>query len=60
MNIKQRVEKLEQVKNPDSYLVHYLPRIAGEDYAVTQESYCLEYGLKKNEIVFADDVDMKL
>ena len=60
MNIKQRLEKLEQAKNPDSCLVHYLPKVAGEDYAVTQDRYCLKYGLKKTGIVFEDDVDLKL
>ena len=60
MNIKQRVEKLEEATKQDICLVHYLPKIEGEDYAVTQDRYCLKYGLKKIGIVFADDVDLKL
>ena len=52
MNLKQRLGKLEQANKPVTCLAHYLPKIDGEGYIVTQERYCLKNGYKKNEIVF--------
>jgi|NGEPerStandDraft_6_1074524.scaffolds.fasta_scaffold173406_1 hypothetical protein len=60
MNLKTRLLKLEEAKKPDICLVHYVPEIDGEDLDETHARYCLERGLKRNEIVilsYAADLD---
>jgi hypothetical protein len=52
MNLKTRLFKLEQVKKTDICLVHYLPKVDGENWDEECTRYRLKLGLKKNEIVF--------
>ena len=59
MNLKQRVEKLEQAKNPDTCLVHYVPKVDGEDWSETCASYRLGNDVKESIFLINDD-DMEL
>ena len=52
MNLKTRLLKLETAKKPDTCLVHYVPKVDGEDWDEECTRYRLKLGLKKNEIVF--------
>jgi ribulose bisphosphate carboxylase small subunit len=59
MNLKSRVTKLEEKIEPDTFLVFYNPELAAAD-TETQLRYCLENGLDKNKVLFANDIDMAL
>jgi len=43
----------------NTFLVFYDPKLAAAD-AETQLRYCLEKGLDKSRVLFANDVDMAL
>ena len=60
MNLKTRLLKLETAKKPDICLVHYVPKVDGENWDEECTRYRLKLGLKKNEIVFlsyAEDLE---
>lgn len=59
MNLKSRVTKLEEKIEPDNFLVFYDPVLAAAD-AETQLRYCIENGLDKNKVLFANDIDAAL
>jgi hypothetical protein len=59
MNIKQRVEKLEKVKKPNTFLVCWLQDAAEEDLAAETLRYCRENNLKQSDVVFLGDGDME-
>jgi hypothetical protein len=59
MNLKSRVTKLEEKIEPDTFLVFYNPELAAAD-AETQARYCLENGLDKSKVLFANDIDAEL
>ena len=59
MNLKTRLIKLEEKIEPDNFLVLYDPKLADAD-AETQARYCLENGLDKNKVLFANDIDIAL
>ena len=59
MNLKSRVTKLEEKIEPDTFLVFYNPELAAAD-SETQLRYCLENGLDKNKVLFANDIDIAL
>ena len=53
MNLRQRVEVLEQATKQDICLVHFIEEVEGEDWSVTQERYRLEMGLKKGIVILS-------
>ena len=59
MNLKQRVEKLEEAKKPDTCLTHYVEKVAGEDWSVTCARYRLENDVKESIFLINDD-DLEL
>ena len=59
MNLKTRLIKLEEKIEPDTFLVFYNQELAAAD-SETQLRYCLENGLDKNKVLFANDIDMAL
>lgn len=59
MNLKTRLIKLEEKTEPDTFLVFYDPELAAAD-SETQLRYCIENGLDKNKVLFANDVDIAL
>ena len=59
MNLKSRVTKLEEKIEPDNFLVFYDPVLAAAD-SETQLRYCIENGLDKNKVLFANDIDAAL
>lgn len=59
MNIKTRLFKLEEKIEPDTFLVFHNPELAAAD-SETQARYCLENGLDKNKVLFANDIDIAL
>ena len=59
MNLKSRVTKLEEKIEPDNFLVFYDPVLAAAD-TETQLRYCIENGLDKNKVLFANDIDAAL
>ena len=59
MNLKTRLIKLEEKIEPDNFLVFHNPELAAAD-TETQLRYCLENGLDKSKVLFANDVDIAL
>ena len=59
MNLKSRVTKLEEKIEPDNFIVFYDPVLAAAD-SETQLRYCIENGLDKNKVLFANDIDAAL
>ena len=59
MNLKTRLIKLEEKIEPDNFLVFYNPELAAAD-TETQLRYCIENGLDKNKVLFANDIDVAL
>ena len=59
MNLKTRLIKLEEKIEPDTFIVFYDPVLAAAD-AETQLRYCIENGLDKNKVLFANDIDAAL
>jgi hypothetical protein len=59
MNLKTRLLKLEEAKKPDICLVHYVPKIDGEDWSETCARYRLENDIKESIFLINDD-DMEL
>jgi len=53
MNLKQRVERLEQATKQDICLVHFIEEVEGEDWSVTQERYRLEMSLNKGIVILS-------
>jgi hypothetical protein len=60
MNIKQRVEKLEQATKPAVYLVCLLEDVADADLPEAELRYCRENNLKQSDIVFLGSGDVEL
>ena len=52
MNLKARLLKLEEAKKPDTCLVHYVPKVDGENW----DEECMRWRLKfcgpKDKVVF--------
>ena len=59
MNLKTRLIKLEEKIEPDTFLVFHNPELAAAD-TETQLRYCLENGLDKSKVLFANDIDAAL
>ena len=59
MNLKTRLIKLEEKIEPDTFIVFYDPVLAAAD-SETQLRYCIENGLDKNKVLFANDIDAAL
>jgi hypothetical protein len=55
MNLKTRLTKLEEKIEPDTFLVFHNPELAAAD-TETQLRYCLENGLDKSKVLFANDI----
>ena len=51
MNLKQRVEKLEKAKKPNTFLVCLLEDVADVDLPEAELRYCRENNLKQSDIV---------
>ena len=58
-NLKLRLVKLETAKKPDICLVHYVAKVADEDWSVTCARYRLENDVKESIFLINDD-DMEL
>ena len=60
MNLKQRVEKLEKAKKPNTFLVCLLEDVADADLPEAELRYCRENNLKQSDMVFLGSGDVEL
>jgi len=52
MSLKQRIEKLEETNNQNTFMVCYIPKVEGEDWDEKCTRWRMKFGGKKNKIVF--------